>query len=468
MLTFDTERAEAEHLADLLRRAHLEDGVPWDDMAVLVRSGRRSDPCRCGARWARPACRSRSRVTTCRWYGDPAVLPLLDALRAILNLDNDDPAHVDFVDPARAEALLLGRWPASTPATCADWAGCSGPARRRRPGRGGAPAADRATGPRVPCRRRLPRRARRAPRWHGPALAPCCRRPARQLAQAARTAEEVLWLLWSGTGWPERLRGRSSCGGGAARRPHRDLDAVVALFDAAARAEERKDHVGVANFLADPGRPADPRRHPRRARGRAGAAVRLLTAHRAKGLEWRLVVVAHVQQDVWPDLRRALHAAAGRPDPSGRAGAAGQDPRAADRGAPAVLRRLHAAPGSAWWSPPSLAPTTTASSPRGSSASSASTRSPRRRPPRPAAVDGRPGRELRRTVADPDTARPLREAAAPAAGPAWRGETVGDRLARAAGRPAAWWGTRAATLSAQPGPRPPTSRCRSRPACSVG
>src|SRR4051812_36699497 len=38
--TYDTERAEAEHLADLLRRAHLEDGVPWDRMAVLVRSGR--------------------------------------------------------------------------------------------------------------------------------------------------------------------------------------------------------------------------------------------------------------------------------------------------------------------------------------------------------------------------------------------------------------------------------------------
>ena len=39
-------------------------------------------------------------------------------------------------------------------------------------------------------------------------------------------------------------------------------------------------------------------------RGARGAAVRLLTAHRAKGLEWRLVVVAHVQQDGWPDLRR--------------------------------------------------------------------------------------------------------------------------------------------------------------------
>ena len=34
-----------------------------------------------------------------------------------------------------------------------------------------------------------------------------------------------------------------------------------------------------------------------------GEAVRLLTAHAAKGLEWDLVVVAGVQEGVWPDLR---------------------------------------------------------------------------------------------------------------------------------------------------------------------
>ena len=31
--------------------------------------------------------------------------------------------------------------------------------------------------------------------------------------------------------------------------------------------------------------------------------MRLLTAHAAKGLEWDLVVVAGVQEGVWPDLR---------------------------------------------------------------------------------------------------------------------------------------------------------------------
>ena len=31
--------------------------------------------------------------------------------------------------------------------------------------------------------------------------------------------------------------------------------------------------------------------------------VRVLTAHRSKGLEWDLVVVAGVQEEIWPDLR---------------------------------------------------------------------------------------------------------------------------------------------------------------------
>ena len=39
-------------------------------------------------------------------------------------------------------------------------------------------------------------------------------------------------------------------------------------------------------------------------KGVRGPAVRLLTAHRAKGLQWRFVVVASVQEGGWPDVRR--------------------------------------------------------------------------------------------------------------------------------------------------------------------
>src|SRR5581483_1983123 len=41
---FATTADEANAIADVLRRAHLEDGLAWGSMAVLVRSGKRSLP----------------------------------------------------------------------------------------------------------------------------------------------------------------------------------------------------------------------------------------------------------------------------------------------------------------------------------------------------------------------------------------------------------------------------------------
>jgi hypothetical protein len=64
-----------------------------------------------------------------------------------------------------------------------------------------------------------------------------------------------------------------------------------------------------------------------------GEAVRMLTAHAAKGMEWDVVVVAGVQEGAWPDLRlrgsvlgseRLVDVAAGRAAPAGQASAAAQ------------------------------------------------------------------------------------------------------------------------------------------------
>ena len=71
----------------------------------------------------------------------------------------------------------------------------------------------------------------------------------RMRVDADATAEDVLWTLWSSTAWPRRLRGAVETGGSAARLAHRDLDAVCALFEVAARTEEQRGHTSVANFL---------------------------------------------------------------------------------------------------------------------------------------------------------------------------------------------------------------------------
>ncbi|MFB7544069.1 UvrD-helicase domain-containing protein [Streptomyces zaomyceticus] len=128
-------------------------------------------------------------------------------------------------------------------------------------------------------------------------------RRTRVLLADGGTAEEALWVLWSGTPWPGRLERAALRGGPAGRNADRDLDAVCALFETAARAEERVGGRGVLNFLEeldaqDIAADTLTRRHTR------PDAVRLMTAHRSKGLEWSFVVVAGVQEGLWPDLRR--------------------------------------------------------------------------------------------------------------------------------------------------------------------
>lgn len=297
--TFDTERSETEHVADLLRRAHLEDGVPWSDMAVLVRSGRTSIP-----RLRRSLGAAGVPVEVASddtpLVQEPAVLPLLDALRAVLNLDNDDPEDVDHLGADRAESLLV------SPLGALDATEVRALARLLR-------AREKQADDQTP--RTSPELLREA-LLHPELLEGLSGRGARKAGVLARllrkaqaalvtgaTAEEVLWLLWEGTDWRHRLRRGVEAGGGAARMAHRDLDSLCALFEVAAKAEEQRGHTSVRNFLttlAAQQIPADTLAE----RGVRGDAVRLLTAHRSKGLEWRFVVVAHVQEEGWPDLRR--------------------------------------------------------------------------------------------------------------------------------------------------------------------
>ena len=95
---YSTSGAELEHIADLLRRAHVQDGVGWHEMAVLVRSGSRSIPPlrRALAAAGIPVDVAGDELPLSR---EPAVRPMLLALRAVA-----DPATLT-VDVVRALAL---------------------------------------------------------------------------------------------------------------------------------------------------------------------------------------------------------------------------------------------------------------------------------------------------------------------------------------------------------------------------
>ncbi|SEQ62884.1 UvrD-like helicase C-terminal domain-containing protein [Streptomyces radiopugnans] len=338
--TYPTPGAELDNIADLLRRARLEEGVPWREMAVLVRAGHRTIPAVRRALTAAgvPVETDGDDVPLSR---EPAVVPLLTALRVAARAAVADTAGADRAGGAGQSAGESGGADGGTDsgADGGTDGGADGPwidvetaltlltsplggmdgADLRRLGRA-LREEERAAGRAVPRPSdELLAEALSEPERlvaHDPSYARGARElglllsKAREALAGGATAEEALWLLWNDGldgdrdgRWPARLRRAAERGGTAGRNADRDLDAVCALFAAAARAEERVGGRGALNFLEelDAQDIAGDTIAPRALRP---DAVRLMTAHRAKGLQWRLVVVAGVQEGLWPDLRR--------------------------------------------------------------------------------------------------------------------------------------------------------------------
>jgi len=444
--TFDTARAETEHLADLLRRAHLEHDVPWSEMAVLVRSGRSSLP---ALRRSLSAAGVPVEVASddTPLVREPAVMPLLAALRIVVDAGVDDPTDPRFVAVDRVEELL------TSPVGGLDATDVRALARalRAREKERAAQAGEAAASSRELLRRSVldPPLLDGVGGSHGAAA----RRLADLLVRAntvldgGGTTEEVLWVLWSGTDWGRRLRAATRHGGNAARFAHRDLDALCALFEAAAKAEEQRGHTSVQSFLdtlTAQEIPADTLAD----RGVRGDAVRLLTAHRSKGLEWRLVVVAHVQDGSWPDLRRRgslLH-----PDRIGRHGLL---PQVSTASMLAEERRLFYV--ACTRARERLVVTAVASPDDEGEQPSRFVHELGRdpvhkvgRPPRPLSMPGLVA-ELRRTVADPEKPGALRRAAASRLARLAAAE-VGGRPVAPQADPATWWGMRRLSSSDRP------------------
>ncbi len=313
--TFASPTAEAESVADLLRRAHLDDQVPWSAMAVLVRTASRLPRLQraLGAAGVPVEVAGDEVPLRC----DAAVQVLLVALRAVDQIARAEGSPGDrpdspVLDPSTVDQLLRG------PLGGLDASALRRLGRQlRRADREADREADSEADGKGAERSAQPSDLLLAEAMTEPGIlrllpggdAARALRLAELLSGAAQalrrgdSPEEVLWTLWAGTPWPRRLREAFERGGPAARAATRDLDGLCALFDQAARAEERQQRRGVAGLLDE----LDAQQIP--ADSLAGQVVRpdcvrLLTAHRSKGLEWRLVVVAGVQEGEWPDLRR--------------------------------------------------------------------------------------------------------------------------------------------------------------------
>jgi superfamily I DNA/RNA helicase/RecB family exonuclease len=308
IITAASATQEAAVIADALRRGHLIDGIAWSRMAVLVRSAVRQAPLlqRTLSAAGVPVHVAGDELPL---TFEPGTRPLLRLINCALRpetLDEQAAAELltgplggtDALGLRRlrrglaAAARAAGQPPPAEPLAGAlrdprelVQAGWPGVGPEVEPQRAAVPA-ERAAGPEVAAARKVA------------ALLEVARR-----AEQDGTPHEVLWAVWEASGLAEQWHASSAAGGIRGAVADADLDAVVALFDAAARFTERLPHSSTRLFidslagqeiaaetLAQQAPPAD--------------AVSVLTAHRAKGLEWDLVVVAGVQEGSWPDLRQ--------------------------------------------------------------------------------------------------------------------------------------------------------------------
>jgi len=293
---------EAALIAAELRQAHLLDRMPWSDMAVIVRGqGRTSALRRALVAAGVPVTVPPAEVAV---RDEVAVRPLLDLLEVALNVAMGQP---DPIGTQTAIDTLL------SPVGGADPVGLR---RLRRALRrdeldsGGSRSSDELLAEGLVAPNTL-------------AMLGSEGAPARRVAKAitagviaARTidsddglrwapgvtAEGVLWAMWDATGLAESWRRVALGGGVSGARADRHLDAVVALFDAAAKYVDRLPQMGPRGFLEHL-RGQDVAGDTLVARAPSDDTVSLLTPAGAAGCQWRFVVVAGVQEGVWPDLR---------------------------------------------------------------------------------------------------------------------------------------------------------------------
>ncbi|HEY6820296.1 MAG TPA: ATP-dependent DNA helicase [Mycobacterium sp.] len=273
--------AEAAMIADVLRRAHLLDGVPWSQMAVVVRSVPRA-----AAGLPHALARAGVPVAPSTVTGPLAAQPAAQALLTVLA------ATADGLDGEQALALLTGPIGRVDPVSLRQL--------RRTLRRAEIEGSSREFGDLLVEALNGGSSAR---------LAAAQARPlqrVRAVLDAAagshrrgETPRYTLWAAWHRSGLQRRWLTACERGGTSGAQAGRDLDAVTALFDASNEYLSRTvgaslrgliDHLVTQQVRAAGPEPAA-----------AAEQVAVLSAHAAIGHEWDLVVIAGLQEGVWPN-----------------------------------------------------------------------------------------------------------------------------------------------------------------------
>lgn len=276
-LLASSEAAESELIADTLRRAHLIDGVAWSQMAVIVRSMSRA---------GLPRVLAAAGVPVAAPAADPPLRDnaIVGALLTVLE------AAAEGLTGQRAQALLAGPIGRVDPVTL----------------RGLRRALRRADG----CS---------APREFGDllvesltdgvpdGLATVYARPLRRIRAVLQAAGRAggddpaaaLWQAWRRSGLQRGLLIAADRHGLAGQRAVQNLNAVTAMFDLAGQFVSHTPGASVPGLVAHvqalrlPVTAAEPR---------SGVeAITILSPHQALGHQWDVVVLAGLQEGLWPN-----------------------------------------------------------------------------------------------------------------------------------------------------------------------
>lgn len=120
------------------------------------------------------------------------------------------------------------------------------------------------------------------------------------LARPDSTSTEVLWALWEASGLEKTWVAQTRNAGPEADAAHRNLDAMIGLFEAASRFDEQMRGAGAEQFL-DFIDAQDLPMDTLAARGVRQDAVEILTPALAAGQSWRTVYVCGLQEGSWPN-----------------------------------------------------------------------------------------------------------------------------------------------------------------------
>ncbi len=131
----------------------------------------------------------------------------------------------------------------------------------------------------------------------------------KSIAKKNPTIHDLLWAIWNNavTNSNEKLadvwRAAALRGGSRGAAADRDLDAMIQLFDSASRHIERFPGSKPDSFLTEIAKETIVT-DLITARGVRPDVVEILTVHSAKGRQWRYVAVAGVQEGTWPNLKQ--------------------------------------------------------------------------------------------------------------------------------------------------------------------